>query len=200
MKAEIISKIIMLIGIMFLLTSCGQEPTIIQMQEPKEPEETVAIEEMPTQAVELQVQRVFVHVCGAVNNPGVYELDGDGRVFEAIELAGGFTAEAYQLSVNMANLVSDGQQIVVLTQEEAVDMPSPEEVASVQSEVSNLININTADISRLQELNGIGAAKAQEILQYREKYGRFGSIEDIRNVNGIGEKLYERIKENITVD
>lgn len=225
--------IIMMIAIVasFLLTSCRQEPAIIQMKETTgdSGETSVAMsKENPQLADEVKLQtaggenlqevgetnqngativaeaKIFVHVCGAVVNPGVYEMSSDSRIFEAIEMAGGFTEEAHQSSVNLADKVADGQQLIVPTQEEVATAPN--QVMAIPRDLGNpsesvtLINVNTADSTLLQELNGIGEAKAKEILAYRDKNGRFDNIEDIKNVNGIGDKLYERIKENITVN
>ena len=184
------------------LTSCSQEPAIIQMKEAPVtpsviPEEGIAEQTgMPIEKA-IVPEKIFVHVCGAVNQPGVYEMLEGNRVFEAIELAGGFAEEAHQRAINLADKVIDGQQVFVPNHEEAATMPS--QTATTQVE-SSLININTADVTRLQELSGIGEAKAQEILSYREKNGLFENIEEIQNVSGIGAKLYERIKENITVN
>ena len=185
------------------LSACGQEPAIIQM---KEPQVTLAVTPDVSEANEVVMpveeparpEKIFVHVCGAVNQPGVYEMLTGSRVFEAIDLAAGFTDEAHQPSVNLADKVVDGQQVMVPTKEEAKTMPKQ---ATVEAEAgTNLININTADATKLQELSGIGESKAKEIMRHRENNGVFNSIEDIKNVSGIGEKLYERIKENITVD
>ena len=182
-----------------VLTSCGQEPAIIQMKEtPATPSEIPVEENIKETVTPAKPEKIFVHVCGAVNRPGVYEMLEGNRIFEAIDLADGFTDEAYQPSVNLADKVTDGQQVVVPTKEEAKEMPL-KAMGGVEAE-GTLININTADATRLQELSGIGESKAKEILLYREKNGLFSSIEDIKSVSGIGDKLYERIRENITVD
>ena len=207
MKTEVIRKGMVAIGISLLLTSCGQKPTIIQMPEARaEAEVTPTPTQIPNNVATLdeivpsEDRKAFVHVCGEVNSPGVYELPDGSRIFEAIEAAGGFTGEAYQPSINLADKVSDGQQVLVPTKEEAASMPVqiPDQVPT--SNETGLVNINRADVTELQKLSGIGEAKAQEILQYRESKGQFNSIEEIKNVNGIGAKLYEKIKENITVD
>ena len=157
---------------------------------------TEVVEPLATQ--EAAPAQIFVYVCGAVNQPGVYEmLEGD-RIFAAIELAAGFTVEAHQQSINLADKVTDGLQVMVPTKAEAAMQPVQAMVDS--SGKQDLININTADATRLQELSGIGEAKAKAILAHREQNGLFNSIEDIKAVSGIGEKLYEKIKENITVD
>ena len=142
------------------------------------------LSEMP---VETEPEMIFVDVCGAVMNPGVYELDGSSRVFQAIEAAGGFLPEAAASAVNQAQPVSDGQQIYVPTQEEAEEgaLPAaiqPADPGSETTDANGVVNINTADAAALKSLSGIGDAKAQAILTYREEHGFFSSIEEIMQV------------------
>ena len=130
------------------------------------------LSEMP---VETEPEMIFVDVCGAVMNPGVYELDGSSRVFQAIEAAGGFLPEAAASAVNQAQPVSDGQQIYVPTQEEAEEgaLPAaiqPADPGSETTDANGVVNINTADAAALKSLSGIGDAKAQAILTYREEH------------------------------
>ncbi len=124
-------------------------------------------------------ETVYVYVCGAVNAPGVYELKKDARVFEAITLAGGMTAEAAPEAVSQARTVADGEQIYVPT------------VREVQMQGSG--------VEELMTLTGIGEAKAQSILDYREEHGKFGSIEDLMLIEGIKEGVFNKIKEDITI-
>jgi len=182
---------------------CGAKPAIIQMQDPQELPEVTPAEVTTDEMTEPIVipATIFVHVCGAVKQAGVYEMLEGNRIFEAIELAGGFAEEAHPQAVNLADKVTDGLQIFVPTKEEASNLPNliPNQTTSAEAQES-LVNINIADATKLQELSGIGVAKANAILSYREQHGAFNSIEDIKKVSGIGEKLYEGIKENITVD
>lgn len=143
---------------------------------------------------------VFVYVCGAVNAPGVYELGKDARVFEAIGLAGGMTGEAAAEAVNQARTVADGEQIYVPTAEEAQTQGAGvEDIITGNADGSGKININTAGKEELMTLTGIGEAKAQSILDYREEHGRFGSIEDLMQIEGIKEGVFNKIKEDITI-
>lgn len=143
-----------------------------------------------------------VYVCGAVNNSGVYYLEAGSRVHEAVEMAGGLTEDAAEEYINLAQELEDGQQVYIPTLEEAL-----EQGLSVGSSASSsgtdssdgLININTATSEQLQTLSGIGESKAAAIISYREENGDFGSIEDIKNVSGIGDSTYEKIKDYITV-
>ena len=148
-------------------------------------------------------------VCGAVVNPGVYEMEGDSRIFQSIEAAGGFLPEAATRLVNQAQPVSDGQQIYVPTQEEAEagDYSMQEESTSTaissggntDESVSGMVNINTADAAALKTLTGIGEAKAQAILSYREEHGAFSTVEEIMQVPGIKESTFSAIKDKIAV-
>ena len=145
-------------------------------------------------------ETVYVYVCGAVNAPGGYELKKDARVFEAITLAGGMTAEAAPEAVSQARTVADGEQIYVPTVREVQMQGSGvEDIVTGNADVSGKININTAGKEELMTLTGIGEAKAQSILDYREEHGQFGSIEDLMLIEGIKEGVFNKIKEDITI-
>ena len=138
--------------------------------------------------------KIYVHICGEVNNPGVYELAEGSRIFEAVEAAGGFTEEAAQASLNLAQVISDEEQIVILTQYEA------EEKARLERELAaGIVNLNTASKEQLMTLPGIGESRAEDILRYRQESGGFQAIEEIMNVPGIKESAYLKIKDSITV-
>lgn len=156
------------------------------------------------QAASQTQEFIYVDICGAVVNPGVYELDSDSRVFQVIEAAGGFLPEASSSSVNQAQSVTDGQQIYVPTEQEVEDGTYSTQAATTQSSESassdsGMVNINTADADTLKTLSGIGDAKAQAIIAYRNENGAFGSIEDIMQVPGIKESTYASIKDKIAV-
>ena len=140
-----------------------------------------------------------VHVCGEVVSPGVYMISDGSRYIDAIEAAGGFTDAASQISLNLASFVSDGEQIIVPSAAEYESQSAAESVKASEAEQS-LIDINTADATELKKLSGIGDARAAAIISYRERNGPFGSISDIKNVDGVGESLYEKIKDYIKVD
>ena len=159
------------------------------------------LSEIPQEEIPAEI---FVDVCGAVANPGVYEMDADSRVFQVIEAAGGFLPEAASASVNQVQPVSDGQQIYVPTQEEVEEGTTPAaiqqtETAGDSDTAGGVVNINTADADTLKSLSGIGDAKAQAILAYREEYGSFSTIEEIMQVPGIKESTFSAIKDKITV-
>lgn len=168
---------------------------------------------------------IYVDVCGAVVNPGVYELSSDSRVFQAIEKAGGYLPGAAASYLNRARSLYDGQQIYVPTQEEVDSQTIPltqdetaqdgvvqEGTAQTGTAADNTadgtettqagqrINLNTADVSQLSTLTGVGESKALAIIAYREENGPFTSIEDIMNVPGIKEGTYEKIKDKIAIE
>lgn len=143
---------------------------------------------------------VFVYVCGAVNIPGVYELPSGARIIDAIAKAGGLTEDADLKKINQASLLTDGEQITVLTHDESAVMSPDKETVSGSSATDSgtLVNINTADEKTLMTLSGIGETKAAAIIDYRDTNGAFRTIEEITKVPGIGDGLYSRIKTMIT--
>ena len=167
----------------------------------------------------MQQAMIYVDVCGAVANPGVFQLTAGSRVFQAIEAAGGYLPEAALTCVNRAGVLTDGQQLYILTQEEMERQGlDPAEMAgasdgqmngsagtgqntgmTAQVQQDNRININTADEAQLTTLTGIGATRAQAIIAYREENGPFAAIEDIMNVQGIKEGTFAKIKDEIVV-
>ena len=151
---------------------------------------------------ENQAAEVVVYVCGEVNDPGVYHLPNKSRVCDAIESAGGMTDDAGRDFWNLASEVYDGQMIYVPTKEEVESgsVPKPDtENTVVSSGNSSKININTASKEELMTLTGIGESKADNIIKYRQENGSFSAVEDLTNVSGIGESIFNKIKDSITV-
>lgn len=142
--------------------------------------------------------RIYVYVCGAVKVPGVVEVSTGARVYEAVEKAGGMTDEAADYAVNQAAVLEDGQQITVPTREEA-GKPNPEGNPGTAEKGEEKVNINQAAAEELMSLPGIGEAKAAGLIEYRETAGGFQSIEEIQEVSGIGEAVYQRIKDRIVI-
>jgi competence protein ComEA len=134
----------------------------------------------------------FVHVVGEVNHPGLYELPAGDRIVDAVAAAGGFTAAADQTNLNLAQVIEDGQQIVV-----AATGAAPAVVAAGAA-AGGTVDINSADATALQTLDGIGPALAQRILAYRTAHGGFRSVNDLQNVTGIGPKKFAAIKANVS--
>ena len=145
---------------------------------------------------------ICVHVGGCVASPGVVYLDEGSRVADAIEAAGGLTGDASSDSLNLARVLSDGEQVIVASVESVSTSPAPgvEPVISQNASSSaGKVNINTATASELQQISGIGQSKAQKIVEYREAKGHFSSIDEIVNVSGIGDKTLEAIRDMICV-
>lgn len=154
---------------------------------------------------EREAQMVYVYLCGAVLMPGVYRLEGGSRLYEAVEMAGGLAADADDTCLNMAREIVDGEQIVVLTQEETALLresggyPTGDMGQQTSAMVSGLVNINTAGVAELTTVSGIGESRAQAIIAYREKNGAFRSIDEIKKVEGIKDGLFSKIKDFITI-
>lgn len=145
-------------------------------------------------------QTIWVHICGAVQFPGVYELERDSRVYDGLMAAGGFTEAADTGALNLARHLEDGMQIQVPELVKEIDLIG-QNPAREQSGMAadGRININTASEKMLQELPGIGQSRARDIVAYREKHGEFQNTEQIMKVSGIKEAVYEKIADQITV-
>lgn len=131
-------------------------------------------------------------MAGEVYNPGVVELEEGARVQDAVSKAGGIKTTANLININLAKIVEDGEKIYIPTESEVVEMIE-EEKSSVK------VNINRATLSELQTLNGIGPAMASKIIEYRKSNGPFKSIEDLKNVSGIGESTFKELENYITI-
>ncbi|MBR0171455.1 MAG: helix-hairpin-helix domain-containing protein [Lachnospiraceae bacterium] len=156
--------------------------------------------------------QIVVHVCGAVEREGVYRLEAGARVVDAVTEAGGFSSDADRSYVNQAAFLTDGMRLKIPTAEETAacaeqtthslmsDELLPETVTILQTDgAPHRVNINTATAAELCTLNGVGEARAAEIIRYRETHGAFARIEDLMKVTGIKEKLFEKIRDAITV-
>jgi competence protein ComEA len=163
--------------------------------------------ETPSAAPEdTEPAKIMAHIFGAVANPGVYELLPGSRVYDLIEFAGGLTADAAPESVNQSAFVSDTDYIKVQTWDEweeggFVPLPPSQNVhISVPEPENAKININTAGKNELMTLPGIGEVTAGNIIDYRERNGAFRTIDEIKKVSRIGDTIFERIRELITVE
>ena len=146
------------------------------------------------------VQTITVHIKGEVNNPNVYTLSSDSRIKDAIEIAGGTTNKAMVEYVNLAEKLTDGQEIIIPSKEQIAKNPK----FTVSSKTStsskgSIVNINTANIQELCNLPGIGEATAKKIIDYRNTKGRFNTKEDIMKVNGIGTSKFQSMKDLISI-
>lgn len=137
---------------------------------------------------------LVIHIVGEVREPGVYLLPIGSRVHDAVAISGGFTPEAEPASLNLARVLSDGEQLWVLSLEEF------EEAAPLGGAVSGgLLNLNRADAQAFEELPGIGPTLAARIVDYRNANGPFVRVSDLMRVSGIGEKLFAGLKDLVTV-
>ena len=143
-----------------------------------------------TDAEEGLPETLYVHVCGAVNAPGVYELRTDARIYEALEAAGGMTEDAAADWINQEEAEESAQSV-------SGQWADPN--GNAGGSVSDKININTAAKEELMTLSGIGASKAESILKYRQEHGNFQSIEDLKKIEGIKDGVFNKIKDDIMV-
>lgn len=204
--------IIILIGGIFIFKSNDN----IDAEEVKE--EVVEKKEEPIDT------KIKVDIKGYILNPNVYEIDAGARVIDVINIAGGLTDEADTSSINLSKKLQDEDVIIIYKKSDKINTLEEykqqidycskdnndgcisevvtfdqEHDSSSKETVNTTVNINTASLQQLMTLSGIGESKAQKIIKYREEIGAFNSIEDIKNVNGIGDSIFEKIKDNITV-
>lgn len=177
-------------------------------------QQNLEIEENKQEESSKETKKIIVHVSGAVQNEGVIELEENSRIADAIEKAGGFREDAYTKDVNLAYKLEDGMKIYIPTMEEKenektnVIVESNIETENNNSSYSNAsdgkntnskVNINTASKEELDTLPGIGPSTAEKIINYRKEKGKFKSIEEIKDVSGIGDSKYENIKDMIEI-
>lgn len=183
-------------GILLILVGMGslfskkeesvEETTVVEM--------TVLAEK--TEVSTTQETVIFVDIKGAVKNPGVYQMKVGDRVKDALDAAGGLTAEADSQKVNLAKRLEDQMVIVVpKVGEESEEIPTGETRKEATKE--GKVNINTATVEELKTLKGVGEKKAEAIIEYRKKNGSFQTKEDLMKVRGIGKKLFESFQERI---
>lgn len=178
-------------------------PTSSSTASPEKASASRSKEEKPAPSMNEEPEIITVDVKGAVKQPGVYELRVGSRVHDAIYKAGGMTADANSQSVNLAQKLSDETVIYVAKEgEEAPGLGSSENAAksSASAEKTGKVHLNRATEAELQTVSGIGQKRAQDIIAYREANGPFRSVEDLKNVSGIGEKTLEKLKDAFTVD
>lgn len=207
------------LGISCMLSACHAKEEsftkVAAVQEEEDARENVKKEnagkdaeepnEEPVIPEEKKTGSIWVYICGEVINPGVYELKEGDRITHAIEAAGGLTSEAGEVYLNQAAHLTDGQKIYVPSREEeqslGQDLPPSEAESPAQSvQDTGKVNINTATKEELLSLNGIGESRAEAILSYRKDSGGFRTIEDLKKVDGIKDGIFQKIREQITVE
>ncbi len=226
MHTKRIKRTMIILGCLFtafFLSACsnGQYTYEIEKQQTKTMQETdsggqgstdQAAEEIPAQAEKTADaisggtkeqtdtgKEIYVQINGAVKYPGVYKVQEDARVFDVVELAGGMTEDAEPEAVNQALPVEDGQMITICTQEEWELMQAEEMHTDAAQADDGLVDINTADVAELCTLPGVGQARAESILAYRQEHGSFQAVEEIKQVSGIKDGLYTKIKDKIKI-
>lgn len=200
-----------LICILVILVGCGKstaeyinsEDILVSSEEEIE-SETITASETTSE----EPQEIFVYVCGAVVSPGVYAIPEGSRICNLFQYAGGLTEEAAGDYWNQARILVDGEMIYVPTQEEAKERSDEEwdnagglgVSQGIDEGKDKKININTASIEELMTLPGIGESKALAILEYREEKGAFSSVEDLKEIPGIKDGVFAKIKKYITIN
>ena len=186
--------LILVISGFFLYTTNKEEDVLWEIA-PSTSDEEIAVEVSESTTT----TEILVDIKGAIQQPGVYHLPSDARLHELILAAGGFTKEAEERQLNLAEKLSDQQMIYVPSKDEvdfSVELPQLNQEGNAET---GLINLNTATLLQLQELPGIGPAKAQAIITYREENGLFKTVEDLLNISGFGEKTLEKLRAMITL-
>ena len=178
-----------------VLAACGTDKTIYVETLEETEQQTETKQEQEVQSSE----DCYVYVCGAVKNPGVYLFTSSARICDAIEAAGGFTEDAAVTSVNQAGKMTDGQMLKILTETEYRTQCEGKEQEVQAEEADGRIDLNHASMEELMTLPGIGQKKAAGIIAYREKTGGFSSVEEVMQVEGIKEGVFNRMKDNIKV-
>ncbi|HEL1623151.1 TPA: helix-hairpin-helix domain-containing protein [Streptococcus suis] len=160
------------------------------------------VEETSTE-VSKEPSLLVVDVKGAVVKPGLYTLEADARVNDAVEAAGGLTSQADPKSINLAQKLSDEAVVYVASKDENISVVASTTTSSAMSQEeknTSLVNLNTATEADLQTISGIGAKRATDIIAYRDANGGFKSVDDLNNVSGIGDKTMESIRPYVTVE
>ena len=183
-------------GILLILVGMGS----LFSKKEESVEETTVVTTVLAEKTEVSTTQetvIFVDIKGAVKNPGVYQMKAGDRVKDALEAAGGLTAEADSQKVNLAQRVEDQMVIVVPKVGEEGAAAIPAGATSKEATKEGKVNINTATVEELKTLKGVGEKKAEAIIEYRKKNGSFKTKEDLMKVRGIGKKLFDSFQERI---
>lgn len=203
-------KIILLCLVMAAsICGCGWNTVeYVDSQEGSDAQESEGISEPEQSNPTEETVAIYVYICGAVKTPGVYAMQGDDRICDLIQMAGGFTEEAASDYWNQARPLVDGEMIYVPTVEEAKERTDEERETAAAgpgqgeepAKSDGKVNINTASKEELMTLPGIGESKALAILAYREKNGGFSSVEELKEVEGIKDGVFAKIVDFIIVN
>ncbi len=169
--------------------------TIISFIPLGEEEQAIAFEPVTTENTTNEPKYIYIDIKGQVQNPGVYKVLKESRLFQLVSLAGGTTSDADTLAINLSLKLYDQQVVYIPSFEDSY----PIIIDVIDDNMNGIININSASLELLDTLPGIGPATAQSIIDYRTQVGYFESIEDIMSVTGIGEATFNEIKDLITI-
>ena len=200
-----LKRVVILIVMCLILSGCSKNSDeIMEIESVEETDnETEELQESYTDVdkdIKSADEYVYIHVCGAVINPGVYKLKMPVRVYEAIEAAGGITEDGLDEVINQAREVVDGEQIYIPTLEDKENGNYIQSENSIQEKKTDgRININTASEEELMTLPGIGKSKAESIIKYRTDNGKFNSVEELMNIQGIKDGVFTKIKDKISI-
>ena len=181
--------------------SAQEELLFVSMQE-ADGSQAKETDREPDKESSKETEMLVVHICGAVEKPGIYLFEQGSRLYQAVEAAGGFLEDAGEEYLNLAEALYDGEKIYIPTIQEAREenlSKNPERTDVTEIVNDSRVNINTASAELLCTLPGIGEGKAESIIAYREDKGSFLAIEDIMKVEGIKDGLFRKIKDKITV-
>ena len=141
---------------------------------------------------------ITVDVKGAVKTPGIYDLPVGSRINDAVQKAGGLTDNADSKSINLAQKISDEALVYVPTKGEDISQATQSNAS--HSKENKKVNLNKASLEELKQVKGLGAKRAQDIIDHRDSNGKFKSVDELKKVSGIGAKTIEKLKEYVTVD
>ncbi len=189
----------LLVGGFFLLKPAPQTPvkeTNLQAEVTAVSKDSLTEKEVKEETIEQDL--ITVDVKGAVKSPGIYDLPVGSRVHDAVQKAGGLTDEADSKSLNLAQKISDEALVYVQTKGEATSQATQSNASN--SKENKKVNLNKASLEELKQVKGLGAKRAQDIIDHRESNGKFKSVDELKKVSGIGAKTIEKLKEYVTVD
>ena len=192
----------LILGGFFLLKPVAQAPakeTKVQTEVAAVPKDSADEKEDGNHKEEaVEQDLITVDVKGAVKTPGIYDLPVGSRINDAVQKAGGLTDNADSKSINLAQRISDEALVYVPTKEEATSQEMPSSTSN--SKENKKVNLNKASLEELKQVKGLGAKRAQDIIDHRESNGKFKSVDELKKVSGIGAKMIEKLKEYVTVD
>lgn len=201
-------EFLIILVVLSVLCGCGKkEEADVRTAEfsLEEQDEKYSQEEADTELSAEEDEKIRVYVCGQVRNPGVYELFRGERIVDAVAAAGGMSEQADEMYLNQAEILADEQKVRVPSKEETRNqgMPAEEEADTASgagyAAENGKVNLNTAGKTELMTLTGIGESRADAVIAYRKAKGGFKDVEEIKQVEGIKEGIFNKIKDQITI-